>query len=206
MKNLSLILNIVLLVAVAALFVLHFTADSTDSQAESSVDTVAVKKPTLKIAYVNSDSLLSKYNYFSELEEGLKSQQQRMEAEYRRRATSLQQEIANFQKNAASMGMQKAQAKEKELMQKQQNLMQYQEQSSQRLIEQESDLNEKLYKKVSEYLSGYAKTHDIELILTYTQNSGVLYANDSMNITEQVITNLNQEYADEQKAESQEDQ
>ena len=55
MKNISLILNGVLLVAVAILYYLHFSS-SPDSPAASSGAAA-----DLKVAYINSDSVLEHY-------------------------------------------------------------------------------------------------------------------------------------------------
>jgi outer membrane protein len=68
-KNLSIVLNVVLAVAVAVLYVLHFTG--TSDSAEVAEATESQSPSDLSIAYVNSDSLLSNYDYFKELEKSL---------------------------------------------------------------------------------------------------------------------------------------
>jgi outer membrane protein len=172
----QLILNIVLFAAIAILYGLHFSSQgpsASDPGMKSQKDSTQDVSEAFKIAYINSDTLLEKYVYFTELEEELQQEQQRLEAEYRRRATNLQQEIANFQQSIGGMSLQNAQAKEKELMQKQQDLMAYQERLTQQLINREAELNTALYEKVSDYLRNYAQNNELELILTYTQGSGV---------------------------------
>ena len=49
-------------------------------------------------------------------------------------------------------------------------------------------------------LRDYGKAHNFQLVLTYQKGSGVLYANDSLNITEEIITGLNEAYAQETEA------
>jgi len=68
-KNLSIVLNVILAVAVAVLYVLHFTG--TSGGAEVSEAAGSQTPSDLSIAYVNSDSLLSNYDYFKAVEKGV---------------------------------------------------------------------------------------------------------------------------------------
>ena len=70
MKNLSLILNVVLLVAVVILYVLHFSNAPSVQVSDSSSDTSSVN---LKIAYINSDTVLKYYDYLKVNREQLES-------------------------------------------------------------------------------------------------------------------------------------
>ena len=55
-----------------------------------------------------------------------------------------------------------------------------------------------LYDKVSDYLQDYGTDKNLQLVLTYTKGSGVLYANDSLDITDQIIFGLNEAYSQAQ--------
>lgn len=196
MKNISLIVNAVLLVAVGVLYYLHFTGhrpsidtgDGSDSLNLGGMEDVA-------IAYVNSDSLLKKYDYFKDLEKQFNEKRDKYDAEYRNRAQGLQTEIANFQQNVGNMTISQAKAVEEDLQRKQQNLVMYQESLTRELVGEEAKMNEQLYDRVAEYLKGYGEEHDLQLVLTYTKGSGVLFADKAMDITETVIEGLNASYA-----------
>jgi outer membrane protein len=192
-KYLLLGLNIVLLIAVAVLFYLHF-ANTTDIEDIESADLLDTD---LSAAYINSDSLLSNYKYFNDLAGELETKRQKLEAEYQNRAQGLQREIEQFQRNVNNMTIGQGRAVEEDLMKKQQNLLQYQERLRQQLLQEEAQLNEKLYERVSQFLKTYGKENNLKLVLTYQKGSGVLYADDSLNITEQVISGLNREYETE---------
>lgn len=196
MKNLSLILNIVLFVAVGTLFYLHFA----EKPVEAKVETALEQSPKNKaaIAYINSDSLLSNYEFSKEIQERLKSLETKYEAEFANRAKGLEKEFANFQQNAGSMTISQARAKEEELMKKRDNLMQYQENLGQRLMQEQAKYNEELYDQVSNYLKEFGKQENLEVVLTYTKGSGVLYASDSLDITKAVIAGLNEKHKTQQ--------
>lgn len=195
-KYLLLGLNIVLVIAVAVLFYLHF-ANTTDVEDIGSAD---LSEIDLSIAYINSDSLLSNYEYFNDLASQLEVKREKLEAEYQNRAQGLQREIEQFRRNVNNMTIGQGRAVEEDLMKKQQNLMQYQERLTQQLLQEEAQLNEKLYQRVSEFLKTYGKENNLKLVLTYQKGSGVLYADDSLNITVPVIEGLNQEYQAENNA------
>jgi len=195
-KNLSTVLSVVLLAAVAVLFYLVLSNKSASSEPEvasldSSIDRIS---GDLSIAYVNSDTLLSKYEYFKDISSDLEKKRAKLESEYRNRAEGLQREIQNFQNTAQNMTMNQARAKEEELTVKQQNLYQYQQTLGQQLVEEETKLNEQLYNAVSGYLSEFSGSNKYHLVLTYTKGSGVLYADKRLDITDEVIKGLNKSY------------
>lgn len=194
-NNISIGLNVVLLIAVGALYVLYFTGDSDthESSERSAASTV-----DLSIAYVNSDSLLKNYDFFKDLEKQLISKSEKLNAEYVNRAEGLQREFQNFQSTAANMTIAQGRAVEEDLKKKQQNLMMYQEQLGQQMRAEEAKMNTELYDKVSDYLQDYGTDKNLQLVLTYTKGSGVLYANDSLDITDQIIFGLNEAYSQAQ--------
>lgn len=193
MKNLSLILNGILAVAVIYLYVLHFSGDQ-PAQAEETSAVASTGAGMPKIAYVNSDTLLEYYDFFQDKRAELESKAQNLQADYETRAKGLQSEITTFQRNAGSMTMNQARAVEEDLVKKQQNLAQYQQNLSSELMQEEAKVNEELYEKVAEYLEEYGEEENFKVVLTYTKNSGVLYADDSLDITRVVVDKLNERY------------
>lgn len=192
MRNVSLVLNIVLVAAVGVLFYLHFA----DKQVEAKVEAAIENAPKSKalIAYINSDSLLSKYEFSKEIQEKLKSMEAKYETEFANRAKGLEKEITTFQQNAQSMTISQARAQEEDLMRKRNNLMQYQENLTQKLMQEQATLNEELYDSVSAFLKEYGRKENLDVVLTYTKGSGVLYASDSLDITNAVIAGLNEKH------------
>lgn len=199
MKHLSLVLNVVLFIAVVVLYVLHFTNKGGNVELNTaSTNTAAgnenLAAQPLTIAYINSDTLLQNYQYFKDMADQLEEKRKKMEANFTTRAKGLENEIATFQRTAQSMTINQARAAEEELMKKRENLMKYQETLSQDLMLEENKINNELYNKVSEYLNDYGKKNNYQLVLTYQKGSGVLYANDGLNITKEVIDGLNNTY------------
>jgi outer membrane protein len=116
MKNISLLLNVVLFIAVAVLYYLHFTPKG--SQIESNAATNA---SDLKIAFINADSVLKYYDFFSVNKEKLETKGKKLDQDFRNRAQSLQNDINAYQRNLGSMTIGQAKAVEEDLGKKQQN-------------------------------------------------------------------------------------
>jgi len=195
-KNTSIIINVVLGIAVIILYILHFTGNSgSPAVSESGSENNSIDG--LSIAYVNSDSLLKNYDYFKDLEKQFNEKRDKLNAEYQNRGMGLQREIQNFQATAGNMTQNQARAVQEDLSKKQQNLMMYQEQLGQQLMQEEARMNTALYDKVAAYLREYGLNKNLHLVLTYTKGSGVLYANDSLDITNEVMVGLNEAYKKE---------
>jgi outer membrane protein len=190
-KNLSLIINAVLILAVGYLYFEEFS-DTDDS--EHSESSAGISPSDLSIAYVNSDTLLSKYSYYEEVSKSLEEKGNKLQQEYARRAEGLQKQIEDYQRTMTNMTIAQARAVEEDLGNKRQNLLQYQESINQQLYQEQAKITQDLYEKVAAFLKTYGESHSLQVVLTYTPGSGVWYANESLNITEEVVNGLNSEY------------
>jgi len=190
MKNLSLILNVVLLVAVGVLFYLHFS--STKPAAASSAS--GMPAGDLKIAYINSDTVLKHYDYLEVNRQLLEDKNKKAEQDYRNRAISLQNEINAYQRNVASMTLGQVKATEEDLGKKQQNLQMYQQTLSQGLMEEEAKLQKALYDRITIYLKKIGAEKGYQVVLKFDPSSDVLYAGEALDISKEVIEGLNAEY------------
>lgn len=190
MKNLSLILNVVLLIAVGVLYFMHFSENSDKEQETPEVEVSG----EYTMAFINSDSVLQNYEYFKKIQSDLQKKTSQLEAEYQNRAQGLQKEVNDYQQNASNLTMGQARALEENLMQKQQNLQLYQQKLSQDLMNEENKMSQELYKKMSSFLREYGEANDLKMVVRFNQGSDVLFADDALDITQPVIKGLNEEY------------
>ena len=196
MKNLSLILNIVLLVAVVFLYVLHFSSPAKVEGKSSSSDTSSVN---LKLAYINSDSVLAHYEYLMVHREQLEAKSRKMDQDLRNRSAGLEKEITAYKRNVSSMTLGQVRAVEEDLGKKQQNLQMYQQSLQQQLMQDEAKLNRELYDRITTFLKGYGKEKGLQVVLKFDPTSDVLYGRESLDITQDVIVGLNSAYEEEKK-------
>jgi outer membrane protein len=86
---------------------------------------------------------------------------------------------------------------EEELSRKQQNLELYQQSLSQEIMVDQNNLSKELYERITTFLQEYGKTRSLQLVLKFDTSSDVLYAGDSLDITQVVIDGLNSKFKDE---------
>ncbi len=190
MKNLSLILNVVLLLAVSFLYVEEYVLDD-DGDGDATATATADDAPDLALAYINSDTLLARYRYYEEVSDKLEKKKKKLQQEYARRAEGLQKQFEDYQRTATNMTIGQARAVEEDLTRKRQNLLQYQETITQELMKEEAAITQELYDKVASYLKTYGEENNLQIVFTYSASSSLIYANEGLDITNQVIEGLN---------------
>jgi outer membrane protein len=193
MKNISLILNIVLLVAVGVLYVLHFSGGKSDSGTSSSSSAPS----DFKIAFIHSDSVLAHYDYLKVNKEQLEAKAKKVQQDFRNRAQGLQSEITAYQRNVGSMTLSQVKAVEEDLGKKQQNLQLYQQSLEQQMMEEEGKLQKELYDRITVFLKKYGAENGLQVVFKYDVTSDVLYGGEALDITPAVIKGLNDSYQTE---------
>lgn len=152
------------------------------------------------IVYVNSDTLLAKYQFFKDLQAELEEQGKTLEGQLSSRTSNFQKQVSNYQQNAATMTPSERQSTEQNLGKAQQDLQAFQQKVSQDLMEAEQAANEKLHAKVQAFLKEYAALNDYKFVLTYSRsNNAVLFADSTLDVTDEVLNGLNAAYAKEKK-------
>lgn len=190
MKNASIALNVVLLLAVAFLYYLHFSSRPSGGGALSA----GTSGTDLKVAYINSDTVLKYYDYFKVNRERLESKGKKLDQDLRNRAENLQKDIESYQRNLSNLTIGQAKAIEEDLGKKQQNLRMYQESLSQELMVDESKMNQELYGKVTAFLKKFGQERGLQVVLKFDPSSDLLFGGDSLDITQEVIKGLNEDY------------
>ena len=194
--SISIIINIVLAAAVIVLYVLHFQG--------STVEVAGKKKETrpdsitgdFQIVYVNMDTLLQNYDRFFDLQQELGDKQEKMKAELNTKSRAYEQGVGDFQ-NKVSKGLvtrSRAQELEREIMQEQQSLLQLRETLTSQLAEEEMVMNRQIMYSITDFLKEYSADKDYKYILSNTFGGPLLYTEDALNITRDIIEGLNSEY------------
>ncbi|MGI5974621.1 MAG: OmpH family outer membrane protein [Paludibacter sp.] len=197
MKNISLIFNAVLLVAVIVLFVLVCRLNkihSVDGEMYGPDSTLSVQLP---VAYVNVDSLLLNYQFAIESNEILMKKQEDSRLDLNVKARQLQNEMAEFQRkleNNAFLSRERAEQEQERLMRKEQDLQQLNNKLSQELIDLQQKVSEQLRDSINFYLTEYNKVKKFELIFSNTSNDNLLISSQRYNITKEVTDALNSRY------------
>lgn len=195
----SLLLSVVLLVVVLC------GGNGDNDVRETNPKTVAKNKTLssggLKVAYINTDSVLAKYQMARDMEESLKAYQQSLENELQSKASKLKSDYENYMKNGSNLTLTQQKQTEQDLTQRQQNLPAQQQQMLTNLQERQMADNKKLLDAIYAFIRDYNSKHqnfDIILSKSYMA-SPVLYIDKGMDITDEIIEGLNKEYKEYKK-------
>lgn len=148
------------------------------------------------VAFVNTDTLLQKFDSFKKMRASFEKRSDQAENELQTRSRALQMEYLEVQKKVQSGVMTEALIKDAEqtLMRKQQDLEQLRDSKTGSLMEEEKNLSKKLNDQIHDFMKEYAPAHGLKYVLGYTRGGGILYAADSLDITYNVLEGLNQKY------------
>ncbi|MEJ5264079.1 MAG: OmpH family outer membrane protein [Bacteroidales bacterium] len=200
MKNLSLIINIVLAVAIGILFFLYFSLKSQVKTIASSASSVASVKD-VRIAFVNMDTLYAHYDEYLDLKAQIADKQRKMENELNSKKTQYERKVMDYQ-DKVQKGLlltSERQRIEQQLYADQQNLLRLGESMQNELAEETRVLNNRLGNNIVEYLKEYNKDGKYVYIMSHVFGGNLLYVNDSLDITADVIKGLNEKYRQNKK-------
>ena len=151
----------------------------------------------LKIAYVDIDTLLTNYNLWIELNETMISKEEDVRATLNEKAKSLQSDYEEFERklnNNAFATRERAEAEQNRILKKREELEQLQERLTNELAI-ENNKNSLLFRdSINAYIRDYNKEHGYNIILSRIGDN-ILYIDNAMNITQDIIDGLNARHA-----------
>lgn len=203
MKKLS-ILYTVIIVAVAGSYILHFS-----NKEESKLEQVAKSKAIIssartKVAYISTDSLYTYYNFYLDASREFQAKQRKVQNQLQSRIQKLESESVGYQKRAEAglMSENDIRQAQADMAKKQQELQVYQQTVSNGLVEEEKVLADEMLSKITNYLEVYNSSKQYDIILNYKPGNSFWYVGKGLDITQEVIDGLNEEYAKEKESKS----
>ncbi len=193
-KNLSVVLNVVLVIAVGYLYYYDFSGKKAKNAAsainKSYMSTDSSGRPPL--AYVELDSLNENISFIKERRKELEAEMKAIESEQENGYRGLQAQKDNFLKKGASITEEEAQIFQGKLIDQQQKIDSKKQMLSQKLNEKSFAIMEDIQKKLKEFLEDYNKERNFMYIFTTgTGLDYMVYKDSSLNITNDVILGMN---------------
>ena len=195
MKNLSLALNAVLLIAVAVLYYLHFSSTKKPSAPSKAVPVATTANGTKipLIAYVELDSLNENIVAIKSKRKELEAEQRAIETEWENGYRGLENQKNNFLKRGDAITQEEAAKMQESLMRQQEAIDQKKANLTQKLTEKSFNSMEHIQKELKAFLEEYNKDKRFVYILTSgTGLDYMVYKDSSLDITEDVIAGMNE--------------
>jgi outer membrane protein len=199
MKNILIISNAVLLVAVIILFIFLYKTRSQVSALISPNDSTIVLTDSGKhgkgttIAYINTDTVVENFSFYKEMKSSLENEQKIAENQLQAKLKDLEKEYKTLS-TKVKLGLIKEEDAQQTFAIKQQEIELFRSNVSEKLLEKDKLMTEQLYDTIVNYVHRYNKNNKYTYILGYTKGGGIIYAPSSMDITQAILAGLNQEY------------
>ena len=130
----------------------------------------------------------------------LESKGKAAESDLVAKGQAFQREVQQYQAQANSLAADQRAATEQRLQRKDQELKAYQQNAGTALQNENAKEQEALYNKIADYLKTYSKSKGYKMVLTYSKgNANVLFADESLDVTNAVVKGLNEAYAKDKK-------
>lgn len=191
------IINIVLGIGLAVMFVLHFSSsqstDSTESKDEQVTQTKVSRDTTssLNIGYIRTDSLLQKYDRHKELSRLLEGKMGKMEREWERRTKLFKENLQALEEEAPKMTQRELAMAQQELAMKEQELMAYRERKTQEFMREEQELNKGLYEEVYDAINKVQAKLNLDMVFMLEMGGSLVWADEAFDITSEMADELN---------------
>lgn len=191
MKN-STIVSVVLGLAIAILYLLHFTGSKSSMIQKGGGNDGISKIPS--IAYVKMDSVLFTYELAKKLTANLQVNQESFKKEYSVKRLKFEKEAAAFQEKVQRGGFlteERAKLEQERLMGQQQEIERLDYELTQKLNEMQGQINQQIIDSISSFLKSYNAEKKYDIILN---SSSMLEGSPQYNITKAVAEGLNKRY------------
>lgn len=161
----------------------------------------------MKTAYVDTSKLLEEYTEAKDIETKYKAKGDEMGKELEGEVARFKAEASSFQKNAQAKGQAWAQENGARLQKKEQELSYAQQALVQQLRDESGVEMDTLVKKVKKFIKDYGKEKGYTYIYGTGEAASILYAEDKLDITAEIVKLLNHKYkSSDKKAGKKEDE
>lgn len=152
----------------------------------------------MKIAYVEIDTLLAKYNFCIDLNEAMVKKSENVRLTLNQKATELDKQKREFQtkyQNNAYLSQERAQQEYNRIVNLEQDLQNLSNKLQQELLSENEKNSLQLRDSINSFLKEYNKSKGYSLIISNTGFDNLLYADSIYNITQEILEGLNARYS-----------
>ena len=173
-------------------------AGNKGESSQTAVPVAATGTTNMKIAYVEIDSLLTKYRFWNDLNELMIKKEENIRTTLNEKAKALDAAMKEFQRKYENNGFvsaESAQQQQNRIIKQQQDLQALQEKLSKDLADENQKNSLQLRDSINSFLKIYNKDKGYSLIISNTGFDNLLYADPAYNITQEIVDGLNARYS-----------
>ena len=150
-----------------------------------------------KVAYVRSHDLIYDYEGTKEAMAKFDDKKMSWQANVDTLKQDFQRSIATYNRDYEKLSVSERRQREEMLNSQQQQLEMYSQAIDGRIREEDRKMMEAVLNQVNSFIEDYAEVEGYDIILGTTQDGSILYGKEHLDITEQVLKELNKRYRGE---------
>ncbi|CAH0997401.1 hypothetical protein EMA8858_03533 [Emticicia aquatica] len=168
----------------------------------ASTATSGGKQVAGRIVFVNTDTLLSQYDYYKDVIKSSENKRFRLETDISNKAKNFQNKVAFFQQKVQQGGLtqEQGQTAQAQLQQEEQAIMAFRDKSAQDLAKEDAKKTEDILNNIQAFLKEFNAGDKYDMVIGYSKGGGVLFAKEDLDITNAVLEGLNKKYAEDKKS------
>ena len=194
MKKIKFILNGFMALAFGLMFA---QCAGNNNAAPAAAATGAAGASNMKIAFVEIDSLLSKYHFCNDVNEEMLKKEENIRTTLNEKGKKLEKQAAEFQRKYENNGFvspERAQQEYQRIQKQQQELQELQQKLTNELAAENQKNTLELRDSINAFLKVYNQEKGYDLIISNSGFDNLLYGNPAYNITNEIVEGLNARY------------
>lgn len=149
----------------------------------------------VEVAFVYSSKLINGYKGMEVARKDFESKAIVWKANIDSLALEVNREIMEFEKGNSRMSSKERSLSQELIKAKQSQLAQYQQAMQAKAREEDAKVTKAVLEKINAYIATYGKEKGITIILAATDYGNIAYADSKLDLTEEVLQGLNNEFA-----------
>lgn len=188
------LVNGLIFVSIAALAILHFSQGK--SKQQSTLEAKDNGSKALKVAYVDLDSIQSKYTFYMEKMQEFEKKKESADRDLNNAFQKIENERIAFAKKGESITQAEYENFQRSYQAKMQNLEEQKRVLEANIANDGAKTMEDLKGRINSFLVDFNKDKAYSYIFSYSAGLNVLFYKDTTyNITDEVVAGLNEAYA-----------
>jgi outer membrane protein len=154
-----------------------------------------IKLSVPKIAYIKSGDLVAKYAGMLEAKKMYKDKMSKWQSNIDTLQNDYQRSVSNYHLDQPKLSSPEKSKREELLKKQEMNIRQYVSSLEQKAQEEDQKMTEGVLNQINSFVKEYGQSHGYDVILGTTAEGNLLYGKDGIDITEEVLVELNKNYS-----------
>lgn len=159
-----------------------------------SIIAIYFAKSSSELVYVDVNKLITGYSKTKIAKAEFDKKANLMKANVDSLISNWQNELKSYEKERTTLSPKELKLKQELLSNKQQQINGYQEAIQKKIQEEDKKVTQTVINDINDYIKEYGKKHNYKIIFGASGGGNIMYADDSTDLTEEVLKGLNAEY------------